>query len=277
MRPTKEKSIKLLQRAAERVRQIHSEEFVTVSDAEIWIRDTRLAVSNIFGEQSSQMYDFLAALENYRTLPENLPDKGKYFKLIASTLLGLLQSMSQEVEDFWPEEPKAPAPNPVTTPDPAPAGAGEPSKGPSMKDVFIIHGHDHGTKDSVVLFLTRLGLNPIVLHEQPNRGRSVIEKFEDYASVSYAVVLLTPDDVGEAKAKADKLRPRPRQNVLFEFGYFIGKLGRTHVCGLMKGDVEIPSDYSGVLLISLDDSAWRMELIRELRAAKLPINVDGVL
>jgi hypothetical protein len=276
MKPTKEKSIKLLQKAGDRVKLIHSRQFVPVSDAEVWIRDTRLAISNIFGEQSSQMHDFLTALENYRTLPEGIPDKGKYFKLIAENLLGLLQSMSQEIEDYWPDESNE-HPGSVVTPDPSPTATAEPSDGPSDKDIFIIHGHDHGTKDSVVLFLTRLGLNPIVLHEQANRGRSVIEKFEDYASVTYAVALLTPDDVGEAKAKADKLRPRPRQNVLFEFGYFIGKLGRTHVCGLMKGDVEIPSDYSGVLLISLDDASWQMQLLKELRAAKLPINVDAVL
>lgn len=272
MRPTKEKSIELLRRAVERVRAINSRSTVSMPEAEIWIRDTKLAISNIFGGTSEEMTDFLSALAKFAALPEGVYDRGRYFKRTAVNLVGLLESLTREVEDFWPDDPPQ-HPSPVVAPDPSPAAPGGPPNVAPNRDIFIIHGHDHATKEEVARFLSNAGLNPIILHEQSNRGRSVVEKFEDYASVTYAVALLTPDDVGAAQASAHELRPRPRQNVLFEFGYFIGKLGRTRVCGLSKGDVEIPSDYSGVLLISLDKDSWRLELLREIRDAGLPIDI----
>lgn len=114
--------------------------------------------------------------------------------------------------------------------------------------VFIVHGHDDSSKNELASFLYKVGLTPIVLHEQPNQGKTVVEKFEQYASdVGYAFVLLTPDDVG-GKSK-EELKSRARQNVVLELGYFMGKLGRERVCGLYKGSVEIPSDVLGVLYL----------------------------
>ena len=113
-----------------------------------------------------------------------------------------------------------------------------------------------------------LGLEPVILHEQANLGRTIIEKFEDHAHVGFAVALLTPDDAGSLQGEENSSKPRARQNVIFEFGYFIGKLGRERVCALVKGDVEKPSDYDGVLYISLNDpNDWKIELIKELKAA----------
>jgi predicted nucleotide-binding protein len=97
-------------------------------------------------------------------------------------------------------------------------------------------------KESVARFLEKLDLRPIILHEQPNKGRTVIEKFEAHSDVGFAVVLLTPDDVGGLASSPDKLSRRARQNVILELGYFIGKLGRAKVCALYKEGVEIPSD-----------------------------------
>lgn len=149
---------------------------------------------------------------------------------------------------------------------------GSPSK------VFVIHGHDNGTKEEVARFLTRIGLEPIILHEQPDRGRTIIEKFEEYSDVSYAVALLTPDDTGAAKRESENLRDRARQNVIFEFGYFVAKLGRTSACAIVKDDVEIPSDYSGVLYIPMDaGGAWRFLVIRELRAAGFEVDANLAL
>lgn len=120
-------------------------------------------------------------------------------------------------------------------------------------------------------------LKPVVLHEQPNEGRTIIEKFEDYTDVRFAVVLLTPDDVGGLQDNAGDTKPRARQNVIFEFGYFIGKLGRERVCALVKGNVEKPSDYDGVLYIQLDDSeGWKMRLVRELKSAGYNIDANRV-
>ena len=93
-----------------------------------------------------------------------------------------------------------------------------------MKKVFVIHGRDEGIKSTVARFLEKLGLEAIVLHEQANAGRTVIEKFEDFARVGFAVVLLTPDDRGGLQNDGADFKPRARQNVIFELGYFIGKL-----------------------------------------------------
>jgi hypothetical protein len=98
------------------------------------------------------------------------------------------------------------------------------------RKVFIVHGHDGGTKESVARFIQTIGLQPIILHEQPNSGRTIIEKFEVAADVGFAVVLLTADDVGASAKKPNESRPRARQNVIMELGYFMGKLSRRRVC-----------------------------------------------
>jgi predicted nucleotide-binding protein len=103
------------------------------------------------------------------------------------------------------------------------------------QSVFVVHGHDEAALQTVARFLERLGLGAIILKEQPGIGRTIIEKFEDHAGkVGFAVVLLTPDDIaGSAAAPASEMRPR--QNVLFELGYFVAKLGRGRTCLLRKG------------------------------------------
>ena len=141
--------------------------------------------------------------------------------------------------------------------------------------VFVVHGRDEGAKQSVARCLEKLELEAIILHEQPNQGRTLMEKFEDYADVGFTVVLLTPDDIGAACDNTKDLRPRARQNVVFELGFFIGKLGRQGVCALHKGDVELPSDFAGVLWVPMDSGgAWQLALGREIRAAGLDVDLN---
>ena len=117
----------------------------------------------------------------------------------------------------------------------------------------------------------------MISYEQPNQGRTLIEQFEQHAQVGFAVALLTPDDVGALKSNEKKLKPRARQNVVFELGYFLGLLGRERVCALTKGNVEIPADYDGVVYISLDDGGWKMDLIRELRNVDFDVDANRAL
>ena len=139
-------------------------------------------------------------------------------------------------------------------------------------------GRDESAKQTVARFLEKLKLNPTILHEQPNSGRTLIEKFELHAQSAFAVILLTPDDVGAMKEEKEKLNPRARQNVILELGYFLGLLGRERVCPLIVDGVEIPSDYDGVAYVPLDDSGgWRLELIRELRAAGFDVDANLAL
>ncbi|WIV97245.1 TIR domain-containing protein [Kinneretia aquatilis] len=148
---------------------------------------------------------------------------------------------------------------------------------PTSSRVFVVHGHNQGAKEAVARFLEKLGLEPIILHEKPNAGRTVIEKFSDYADVHFAVVLLTADDEGRSIAGSHELRPRARQNVILELGYFLGRLGRARVCALYEAGVEIPSDYSGVLFVQLDATgAWRFELVKELLAAGFAVDANRI-
>jgi hypothetical protein len=147
---------------------------------------------------------------------------------------------------------------------------------PMSNKVFIVHGHDDGARQSVARFLERLGFEPVILQEQANRGRTIIEKFEEHGDVGFAVVLLTPDD--EGRAKGGELQPRARQNVVLELGYFIGRLGRHKVCALKSGDLELPSDYQGVLWETMDaGGGWRLSLARELKAAGHEVDLNKAL
>jgi predicted nucleotide-binding protein len=161
---------------------------------------------------------------------------------------------------------------------PAPKASAEPS---GEERVFLVHGRAGEAKESVARLLEKTGDHEVViLHEQPSEGRTLIEKFEDHARASdHAVVLLTADDVGGvAPAKGGELglHPRARQNVVFELGFFVGRLGRARVTVLYEEPVELPSDFRGVVYISLDDDSWRYKLLKELRDAGLTYDLNKI-
>jgi Predicted nucleotide-binding protein containing TIR-like domain len=134
---------------------------------------------------------------------------------------------------------------------PAPR-SGQPA-GSMGTTIFVVHGRSEAAKESVARFIQQASdLHPVILHEQPNSGQTVIEKFEDNAAdAAFAIVLLTGDDEGGLLGSGEQRR-RARQNVVFELGFFIGKLGRTRVAVLYEEDVELPSDMSGVLYTLID-------------------------
>lgn len=124
---------------------------------------------------------------------------------------------------------------------------------------FIVHGHNNALKHEVARFVEKqLKKDAIILHEQANKGKTVIEKFENYSTVDFAIALWTNDDLGKAKNNQN-LNPRARQNVIFETGFFIGKIGREKVIILHENDIEIPSDYSGVVYIPIEGN-WKEQL-----------------
>lgn len=152
----------------------------------------------------------------------------------------------------------------------------QPPQGAPVLDttqVFIVHGHDEAVKQEVARFVERLDLNPIILHEQASSGRTIIEKIEAYSNVGFAIVLYTPCDVGALKGEEDVLRDRARQNVVFEHGYLIGKIGRKNVCALVKGDVETPGDIDGVVYVSMHTD-WKLKLAKELKSSGYDIDMN---
>ncbi|WP_256078354.1 TIR domain-containing protein [Massilia sp. YIM B04103] len=146
----------------------------------------------------------------------------------------------------------------------------------SSQKIFIVHGHDDAARQAVARFIERIGFEAVILSEQANQGKTIIEKIEANRDVGFAVVLLTPDDVGGKSV--DALRPRARQNVLLELGYFMARLGRERVCALAKGDIEIPTDFAGVVWTPLDEhDAWMQKFARELKAAGYAIDWNKVM
>jgi len=146
------------------------------------------------------------------------------------------------------------------------------------RKVFIVHGHDVALQQAVARFLEKLDLEPVILDEQPSQGRTIFQKFQDHSRVAFAIVLLTGDDVGGAKnSPPEKLSPRARQNVILEFGYFLGKFGPAAVCALYKPGVELPSDVSGMLYIRVEDgSGWKLKVATELIAAGIDVDMNRI-
>ena len=150
------------------------------------------------------------------------------------------------------------------------------------KEIFIAHGKDLNPLNELRTMLVDFGLTPVVLSEQPSRGKTVIEKLEAYSDVGFVFVILTPDDLGgfvemgSKWSRPQRLRkflktayPRPRQNVILEFGFFVGKLGRDRIACLLKKPVEQPSDMQGIVYLSFKDSLDEIgaEILKELKAA----------
>jgi len=177
----------------------------------------------------------------------------------------LLESYVEQLQDLCPTQISSTASEP------------RPSEGSNEDCVFIVHGRTSGTISEVARFVERLDLSPVILHEQPNEGQTIIEKFEKYAGRSnYAIVLLTSDDKGCLK-DTDEFKPRARQNVILELGYFMGMLSRKNVCAIYESGVELPSNYDGVLYVPLDpEGAWKYKLAKELKTAGLKVDMNKV-
>ncbi|MDR1220366.1 MAG: nucleotide-binding protein [Treponema sp.] len=145
------------------------------------------------------------------------------------------------------------------------------------ENVFIVHGRDEGVKAQVSNLVQKMKLKPIILHEHANKGQTVIEKFEKHADVKAALVLFTGDDIGKYKDD-DKDEKRPRQNVIFEAGYFMGKLGRKNTIILAEEGLNIQSDLQGYIYIPLDEHRrWHFDLARELKAIGFDIDMNTLV
>tara|TARA_R110002072_G_C7788542_1_gene520665 strand:- start:62 stop:826 length:765 start_codon:yes stop_codon:yes gene_type:complete len=145
-----------------------------------------------------------------------------------------------------------------------------------LTKVFIVHGHDDLLKIEVARFIEKLGLEAIILHEKASSGKTIIEKIEEYSNVGFGIVLYTPCDIGAKKEEKPNIQDRARQNVVFEHGYLIGKIGRRNVCALVKGNIEKPNDISGVVYISTSEE-WKLSIAKELRNSGYEIDMNLVV
>lgn len=268
--PTKEDAIRRLQRQLDEIPRLQGLSHDSPAITE-WKRNVENAITFTFPESSRHIKDFqdvdydphIALVDDpldptSRHRNDHLLQQAHIRGLDSAA--AILRSMITEVKEYWRDDTKQPSapevPQPVNT-----------------NLVFLIHGRDHGTRDSVARFLESLGLEVEILEEQADQGLTTIEKFEQNASGGFVVALLTPDDVGGLNA--GELKPRARQNVIFELGYFVRAVGRARVRALVKDDVEIPSNYWGVLYISLDEhGGWKLKLAQEMKSAGLTVDLN---
>ncbi|MCZ2808751.1 MAG: nucleotide-binding protein [Candidatus Bathyarchaeota archaeon] len=197
-------------------------------------------------------------------------DAETFWREDGSTMLAYIDSLVMDVEndeyDFRETEEKE-KPNVVL-------GQSENQK----NKVFIVHGHDGNAKERTARFVEKLGFEAIILHEKASRSMTIIEKIEIYSSdVGFGIVLYTPDDMGNVKNEAEKgeLKYRARQNVVFEHGFLIGKLGRENVTPLVEGAIELPNDISGIVYIN--DNDWQIDIAKEMKAAGYEIDFNKLI
>lgn len=237
-----------------------------------WSNDVIGALKYVFSAESDEMSSWLE-IEFESPIAEQDPAVSRQkdheaYQRGLDKALALTSSLIDQINDYWDEDAGSTRHGTVN----------EKVEAIDSKRVFVVHGRDQGALAEVKGVLSQLGLEPVVLQGLPNQGRTIIEKFEDYAQVGFAVIVCTPDDDGKLAAADPEPNPRMRQNVVFEWGYFIGKLGRDRVCALIKGELEIPSDYSGVAYVEMDDKmAWRFELIRELKEAQFAVDANDLV
>ena len=233
----------------------------------------REAVRDLYGDASPELEDLeihgIRLKSTWRLSKTDAEIQDMFAERIPQTvtmLEELIARLEEKREDLETAELQTPV---------APASV---DAAPDNSRVFVVHGRDEGAKEQVRTFLEKLGLEPVILDEQPSGGQTVIEKFEDHADVGYAVVLLTPDDAGGLTDSPGETKPRARQNVIFELGFFVGKLGklgRARVGVLQKGDVEIMSDYQGVIYVDMDDTGgWRLQLANEIKNAGIDVDLN---
>lgn len=144
--------------------------------------------------------------------------------------------------------------------------------------VFIVHGHDDAFRLDVENFINKIGFEPIILKDQASGGATIIEKIEKYSDVGFGIVLYSPCDIGKMDSETEDFKPRARQNVIFEHGYLIGKLKRRNVCALIRGDLELPNDFSGVVYIKYDSGGgWKINLAQEMINAGYNLDLNEII
>jgi predicted nucleotide-binding protein len=229
-----------------------------------WVRKTEEALKWMFvGDSAADEFQTEARLGSWNAY-DTWSDRHERWMRVLGDASNAVISFRERLE-FAGESSAHPGPTPAT-------GSGA--------NIFVVHGHNESVKATVARFLERVAEpGVVVLSEQPDLGRTIIEKFEDYAaSVGYAVVLLTGDDEGRKRGLNDELQARARQNVILELGFFIGTLGRGHVALVYEEGVELPSDIAGVLYLRLDpEGVWKTKLAGEMLAAGIALDAEAAL
>jgi predicted nucleotide-binding protein len=239
-----------------------------------WRHSTGQYIKEIFGTEHDNVSFFrrrgapeMVVLDVYnRSSPlEEANKRTAHLKEKVSALKSIIQQIGERLEIEQQDEPSSASDKQM----PLPLG----------NEVFIVHGHNSSIKEATARLILQLGLKPVILHEQNDGGRTVVEKLEQHASsASFAVVLLTGDDIGRSlDAPAEDAKPRARQNVILELGLFVGLLSRKRVRIIYEDGVDLPSDIAGVLYTKYDaEGIWKYAIGKELKAAGFQVSLDSI-
>jgi len=231
-----------------------------------WSNNTEVVLRTVFGENGRTYLKFKKVRFSPGVITSSTNFEAYRRKGVLETI-ALLKSAQREVELMEEFQQNQIAEEVEKTIEVTDKGAGKDQR------IFIVHGHDDAKKHQLARFLSNLtGHEPVILHEQPNKGSVLIQKLEANAQkTGFAVVLLTADDEGKAKRDSD-YRPRARQNVVFELGFFIAALGRENVAVLMEDGVEEPGDVTGLVYTPLDPAgAWKTSIATEIEESGIPV------
>ncbi len=257
--------IKILQNELTRVEKL---KFSDNSELDAIKKKLHLLASKYFGIASKYIIDINRASFHSMVHPTSRDNELKIWEDGRAKLRNVIITMIEEIKLFSDEDTNT---NENTKTE----------KSESLvRKIFIVHGHDEAMKQAVARIVEKMDFEAIILHEQANRNRTIIEKFSDYSDVGFAIVLLSADDIGGKIGEAEIMKSRARQNVVFEMGYFIGKLGRERVAILHPSvnDFEMPSDYSGVIYLDYDiKGTWKFELARELKECGYSVDLNSLI
>jgi predicted nucleotide-binding protein len=262
------KGIKLLKKQIKKAEELLANRPIITSDHTAWNNTTRDYLIKTFGSKSPNVNAVIHASSS-KGLFMGMGN-AEFEKYMASIIENQIKMLGSCIEQLETEIELSEGEEEIDEQN-------IPKEISFSNKVFIVHGRNQGIKEAVARFVEKLGLEAVILHEKPSKGRTIIEKFSDYSDVHFAIVLLTADDIGKGNDSSEDFKPRARQNVIFELGYFIGKLGRSRVCALYEEGVEIPSDYKGVIFIQLDtQERWRYDIVRELLAAGFNVDANKI-
>ncbi len=135
------------------------------------------------------------------------------------------------------------------------------------KKVFIVCRKDEEAKQTVARFIEELGLEVIIIDEQPSGAKTRIEMLETYSEdVGFTVVLLTPDSIDKSKTGLTKCNSRSSQDVILQLGFMMGKHGRNQICFLSRGEFDLPPSLDGVNPVMMDyNNGWKFDLLQEMK------------
>lgn len=264
----KEQKIELLEKIKDKIPDLKKKSKKS-PEFKAWLSQSELIISKVFIEEPEYSKKFKNIRYSLRVFFADTPDyefQQAYEKGLDEAYT-LIDSYIENVEIFDSIS---------TNKESDKEYALENNERKNSNKIFIVHGRDNEAKLEVARFLEKLNLKPIILHEQASEGKTIIEKIESYTDVGYAIVLYTPCDIGGLKGtNNEELKDRARQNVVFEHGYLIGKIGRNKVSALIKGNIETPNDISGVVYINMSGS-WEIDLAKELKSAGYKIDFNSL-